>query len=376
MSTYAEILQQVKDEGLFRTLPQIKLCGKYIEMNGRSLLNLNGNDYLGLLDCPELWTEFLDTSAHLYAPSSASSRLLTGNDEIYHQFEDYLRTAYSAESALIWDSGYHANSGILPVLTDHDTLIVADRLVHASIIEGIRLSGASFVRFRHNDLDHLSQILREKAPQFDKVWIVTEGVFSMDGDRAPLAEIVEFKHIYNNVYVYVDEAHSVGVFGNGLGLSVELGLSHEIDLLIGTLGKALGSVGAYSLQSSVIRDLLVSRARPFIFSTALPPVMVAWSLFLFQKVREMEHRRSHLFQLMQLMGTEHHQLSSPITAIIIPGIEAVTSAAAALLDQGYFVRPIRRPTVPAGSERLRISLTAAMTPQEVMNLKQALAPWY
>lgn len=375
MSNYNEILNQVKDEGLYRTLPHLSIKGKYVEIDSQKLLNLNGNDYLGLLDCPELWEEFLGTEARKYAPTSASSRLLTGNDTIYQEFEEYLCEAYRTDSALVWDSGYHANSGILPVLADRDTLIIADRLVHASIIEGIRLSGAPFVRYRHNDMDHLDQILREKALQFDKVWIVTEGVFSMDGDRAPLEEIIEFKHQYNNIYVYVDEAHSVGVFGKGLGLSVEMGLASDIDILIGTLGKALGSVGAYSLQSSIIRDLLVSRARPFIFSTALPPVSIAWSFFLFRKIRKMDDRRAHLLKLMELMGAGTIRLSSPITAVIIPGIEAVSAAARELQGEGYFVRPIRRPTVPAGTERLRISLTAAMTENEVLTLNHVLSRW-
>ena len=240
MSSYSEILARVKEDGLYRTLPDLSLQGKYVAMDGKRLLNLNSNDYLGLLDCPDYWQEFVSTEAIKYAPSSASSRLLTGNDRIYREFESFLCTQYHSDSALIWDSGYHANSGILPVLADVNTLIVADRLVHASIIEGIRLSGAAFVRFRHNDMDHLSQILRQKALDYDKVWIVTESVFSMDGDRAPLADTVQFKNQFPNVYIYVDEAHSVGVLGGGLGLSAELGLTEDIDLLVGTLGKALG----------------------------------------------------------------------------------------------------------------------------------------
>ncbi len=376
MSSYDDKLKQLQTEGLHRTLPDLHITGKYVEIGGKKLLNLNGNDYLGLLDCPELWEEFVDTCAKSFTPSSASSRLLTGNDSVYTAFERLLTEEYHMESALIWDSGYHANSGILPALADHDTLIIADRLVHASIVEGIRLSKASFVRYRHNDLDHLEQILNSRAHEYEHVWIVTEGVFSMDGDRAPLSEIVELKHQFGSVHLYVDEAHSVGILGHGLGLSAELGLLSEVDILIGTLGKALGSVGAFSLQSETIRHLLISRARPFIFSTALPPVSIAWSMFLFRKIRTMECRRQHLRHLMEVMSqSASTPLSSPITAVIIPGIAEITAAAEAMQSAGFYVRPIRRPTVPAGTERLRLSLNAAMTVDEVNSINHILTQW-
>lgn len=373
MKDYQEALQLCKEQGTYRTLASSKGEGKYIVVHGQKLLNLSGNDYLGLLDIPQLWQEFLDSAPH-FAPSSASSRLLSGNNEAYTLFEEELKSIYYKESALLWDSGYHANSGILPVLTLPHTLIVADRLVHASIIDGVRLSGAPFVRYRHNDLEHLTKILDENHQKYERIWIVTESLFSMDGDFAPLKEIINLKKKYNNLFLYLDEAHTVGVRGTeGLGYASELGVLDEIDLFIGTLGKALGSVGAYSLQSQTLKELFISKARPMIFSTALPPVMIQWSRFIFHKQMKMNDRREHLREIIslfsQLMGQTY---TSQIAPIIIPSEEILQQKTTQLTQAGYFVRPIRKPTVPAGSERIRISLNAALTIDEVQTLATEL----
>lgn len=369
MDRYLDALQQSKAEGIYRTIPEQSLRGKYVELAGNRYLNLNSNDYLGLLELP-LWQSFLEEKGKHFHPSSASSRLLTGNDLPFWQFEQTLCERYHAESALLWDSGYHANSGIIPVLALPDTLFIADKLVHASIIDGLRLSGAPFQRYRHNDLEHLRRLLERFADDYRTIWIVTESLFSMDGDFAPLREIVALKALYPHLHIYVDEAHAVGVCGEGgLGYTNQLGLLSEVDLLIGTLGKALGSVGAYSIQSDTLRQLLVSRARPLIFSTALPPINVAWSHYIFEQVVQMEERRAHLRRLIQLFN---HQLKSDyqsqIIPIIVPGEERVARAAERFQSQGFYIRPIRKPTVPAGSERLRISLTAAMTEEEVSKI--------
>lgn len=372
LDRYQEALRKCQIEGTYRTLPQLELRGKNVLVNGQLLLNLNSNDYLGLQDEPELFQEFLSTQGKCYPPSSASSRLLTGNDSPYRAFEEELTFAYQAESALLWDSGYHANSGIIPVLTLPDTLILADRLVHASIIDGIRLSQAPFQRFRHNDVQHLETLITRYREQYSTIWIVTESLFSMDGDFAPLQEITALKHKYPQIHIYLDEAHAVGTYGHeGLGYAEALGLLPEIDILIGTLGKALGSVGAYSIQSSTLRELFISRARPLIFSTALPPLNVAWSHFVFKKVRKMQDRRAHLQSLIQLFNKEMQtDFPSQIIPLIQPGEERVSTAAKAFCENGFYIRPIRKPTVPQGSERLRLSLTAAMTPQEITQITQ------
>lgn len=373
MKEYQKALQLWREEGTYRSLISLKSEGKYVKVGGQKLLNLSGNDYLGLLDMPELWQQFLSSAPHL-APSSASSRLLSGNDEAYALFEEELCSLYDKESALLWDSGYHANSGIIPVLAVPHTLIVADRLVHASIIDGIRLSGAPFVRFRHNDPQHLTQILEKNHREYEQIWIVTESLFSMDGDFAPLTEIIQVKKQYSNVYLYLDEAHAVGVRGaQGLGYASELGLLNDVDLLVGTLGKALGSVGAYSLQSQILKELLISKARPMIFSTALPPVMVEWSRFIFHQQLEMNGHREYLKEITQLFSELMGQpFTSQIAPIIISGEAALQEKVTQLTEAGYFVRPIRKPTVPAGSERIRISLNAALTKQEVRDLAKHL----
>lgn len=370
MNRYLEALEQCKAEGTYRTIPNLYTSGKSVIIDEVEYLNLNSNDYLGLKEYDYIWDDFIERCGEYFYPSSASSRLLTGNDVVFTDFEEFLCDLYHAESALLWDSGYHANSGIIPVLALPNTLFIADKLVHASIIDGLRLSGAPFQRYRHNDIEHLRKLLEQYADDYQTIWVVTESLFSMDGDFAPLQEIVELKQQYPHLHIYVDEAHAVGVFGEGgLGYTSQLGLLPQVDLLIGTLGKALGSVGAYSIQSDILRQLLVSRARPLIFSTALPPINIAWSHYIFEQVEQMESQREYLQELIQLfndqLGTKYQ---SQIIPIIVPGEEPVTKAAELFRSQGFYIRPIRKPTVPAGSERLRISLTAAMTEEEVIKI--------
>lgn len=369
MNLYEKELNRLTSQGLLRTLPHDHLICKWVDAKGKKLLNLNSNDYLGLQARQDLWEDFLST-AHRFAPSSSSSRLLTGNSEIFWTFEEELHCTYGTESALLWDSGYHANSGAIPVLAQGNVLFLADRLVHASIIDGIRLSGARFARFRHNDTQHLKKLLETNAPSYDAIWIITESLFSMDGDLAPLSEIVALKKQFPNTFLYLDEAHAVGVFGNqGLGLAEQAAVINEIDLLLGTFGKALCSQGAFTLQSKTLRELFVNHARPLIYSTALPPVMVAWSQFIFTKMQEMTSERNHLKSLINSIKAGH---PSQIIPILVPGNNEATVAAQRLRENGYYLRPIRKPTVPEGKERLRISLTAAMTSEELAPLKSLL----
>ncbi|MDO5035451.1 MAG: 8-amino-7-oxononanoate synthase [Porphyromonas sp.] len=370
MTLYERSQAKLQRSSNHRVLAPYDLIGKEITLEGgHRCLNLSSNDYLGLQEERGLWHEFLETEAPHHAPSSSSSRLLTGNAPVYWEFEEHLSQLYNAESALLWDSGYHANSGIIPVLADGKVLILADRLVHASIIDGIRLSPkCHFTRFRHNDLEHLGHLLEERSSDYDATWIITESLFSMDGDVAPLKELVTLKKRFPNTYLYLDEAHAVGVFGErGLGLAEAEGLLSEIDLVVGTLGKALCSVGAYSIQSDAIHDLLINHARPLIFSTALPPITVAWSHFILDRVLKMKERREHLRKLTEVLVPGH---PSQIIPIIVPGNEAVQEAAEEFIRAGFYVRPIRKPTVPAGKERLRLSLTASMTLKELNSLQQ------
>ena len=273
--TYLDHLRQT--DGL-RQLRDVEIAGNEIVFNGRSLINLSSNDYMGVGANAALWRQFLaqESQREDFGGGSCSSRLLTGNHPAYASLEAHLAAWYGTETALVCDSGYHANLGILPAITSGKDLIIADKLVHASLIDGIRLSSAECVRLRHNDLEQLEKLLARRRGDYEKVVIVTESIFSMDGDRADLRRLVELKKRYDCL-LYLDEAHAVGVLGErGLGSAEEQGVLADVDLLVGTFGKAVASQGAFVACRSVMREYLVNTMRPLIFSTALPPLSVRW----------------------------------------------------------------------------------------------------
>ncbi len=204
----------LKEKKNYRSLPQLTHEGRDVIVNGQRMLNLSSNDYLGLANDLSLREEFLkNLTPESFLPTSSSSRLLTGNYTVYEELEQQLSTMFGAESALVFNSGYHANTGILPAVSDARTLILADKLVHASLIDGIRLSSAKCIRYRHNDLPQLQRLLEENHSMYEKIIIVTESIFSMDGDEADLQALVRLKHNYSNVLLYVDEAHAFGARG-------------------------------------------------------------------------------------------------------------------------------------------------------------------
>ena len=256
-------LQTLKEHSNLRRLPQLTHEGRTVIADGRHMLNLSSNDYLGLAADRQLKEEFLQTlTPDTFLPTSSSSRLLTGNFGIYEELETELATLFGTETALVLNSGYHANMGILPAVSDAQTLILADKLVHASIIDGIRLSTARCIRFRHNDLVQLERLLEQHHATFRQLIIVTESIFSMDGDQADLTALVHLKKRYSNVLLYVDEAHAFGVRGlRGLGCAEETGCIRDIDFLVGTFGKAAASAGAYIACCRTIREYLVNRMR-------------------------------------------------------------------------------------------------------------------
>lgn len=283
-------------EGNLRTLPEVRHDGIWIEQDGRRMLNMSSNDYLGLASDATLQDEFWQSLPERdRLLSASSSRLLTGNFDVHQELETLLAERFGRESALTFSSGYHLNTGILPAVADVHTLILADKLVHASLIDGIRLSSATCIRYRHQDYRQLQSLLEKHRTNFERMIIVTESVFSMDGDVAPLAELVELKKAFPNVMLYVDEAHAIGVRGKrGLGIAEEQGCLADIDFLCGTFGKALASVGAYVVCSRLMHDYLVNRMRTLIFTTALPPLNVAWTKFVFSRLDGWEDRRIRL----------------------------------------------------------------------------------
>lgn len=378
---YAEQLDQLKQQGNFRQFTANQQQGKWITIQDRSMLNLASNDYLGLATDLHLREEFLDTLKIERALfSSSSSRLLTGNFAEYEQFENSLSTAFG-RAALLFNSGYHMNIGILPALADSKTIILADKLVHASMIDGIRLSNAQYVRYRHNDLQHLEQLLQKyhQDEQIERIIVVTESIFSMDGDETDLAALAQLKQRFAKTMLYVDEAHAIGVRGGqGLGCAEQYGVLDQIDFLVGTFGKAIASVGGYIICDSIMRDYLINKMRPLIFSTALPPISMAWSDFIFNKVLNMQQQRQHLAEISQYLqqAVIAKGFSSPSSSHIIPIIlgesQAAIEKARYVQQQGFYAMPVRPPTVPQNSSRLRISLTALVQKNELQQLVECL----
>lgn len=371
LNDYAEKLDELKQQGNLRQFTSNVQQGCVIEIKNHKMLNLSSNDYLGLASDIKLREQFFDeTPNELRIMSSSSSRLLTGNFPEYEQLEDSLSQAFHGRAVLLFNSGYHMNIGILPALSDSRTLILADKLVHASMIDGIRLSTAKYVRYRHNDLSHLTQLLQKYHADeaFDRIIVVTESIFSMDGDETDLAELVRIKKQFAKVMLYVDEAHAIGVRGEqGLGCAEQYGVIDDIDLLVGTFGKALASVGGYLICHPIIREYLINSMRPLIFSTAQPPICMAWTDFIFQKVLTLKNERQHLNNI-----SRHLQQSvlskgfdCPSTSHIVPVIigesQKTVDKAKQLQQAGFYIMPVRPPTVPKHSSRLRISLTTQVS---------------
>ncbi len=369
-------LQKLHAENNLRKLPVLRHEGDEISANGMRMLNLSSNDYLALAGEQSLRERFLTglTPADFLA-SSSSSRLLTGNFSVYEELESTLAEIFGTEAALVFNSGYHANTGILPAVSDAHTLLLADKLVHASLIDGIRLSAARCIRYRHNDMEQLERLLETHHRSYKQIIIVTESIFSMDGDEADLRALVHLKKKYGNVLLYVDEAHAFGVRGlHGLGCAEEAGCIADIDFLVGTFGKAAASVGAYIVCRSILREYLVNRMRTFIFTTALPPINIAWTLFIVKQLKSFQSRREYLkeisLKIRETLASQH--IPCPSQSHIIPFIVGKSADAvqlsAILQGYGFYVLPVRPPTVPEGTSRIRFSLNAGIDREEVERL--------
>ncbi|MDE6541595.1 MAG: 8-amino-7-oxononanoate synthase [Muribaculaceae bacterium] len=362
-------LQQLEFEGNLRRIPE--------SSHAADTLDLSGNDYLGIAERSDMRREFMEEAArHDYVFSASASRLLASRQSEFREFEDCLTKAYG-RPALLFNSGYHANTGMIAALaSDRRTLVVADKLVHASIIDGIRLSGAPLERFRHNDYTHLRRILDRKARDFSNVLIIAESLYSMDGDRADIAALADAKASVAGAMLYIDEAHAVGACGPaGLGLVEESGLATHVDIVVGTLGKALAGTGAYGIMNTQVRDFMINKARSFIFSTAIPPICAAWNRFVFERMQGMDSERRHLaalsrelYSILGLKGEPSHIapwiLGSPQRAVFVSDY---------LERHGFHALPIRTPTVPPGTDRVRFSLSAAMSIEALNPLRTIIA---
>lgn len=361
---YSKELNNLKEQSHFRDIKDFeKKDEKHIWLNGQKLINLSSNNYLGFADNSEITKEFLEFSNGKYSFGSASARLLTGTLPIYKDLETLLCEMFKKESALIFNSGYHANVGINSSLASKGDVIFSDKLNHASIIDGMRLSEAKFFRYPHNNMEALEKLIIRERNNFNDAIIVSESVFSMDGDIADLKKLVELKEKYNCILI-LDEAHAFGVFGkNGLGVSETLELTEKIDIIIGTFGKAIGSMGAFAVGNKTLINYLTNKARSFIFSTALPPISIAFTKWIIEnKLPKTFEKRTNMLSIGKKFGSDSH-----IIPVIIGGNRETVEKCNILYQNGYFTLPIRPPTVPEGTSRLRLSLTTEITEKEIQD---------
>ena len=332
--------------------------------DGTRYISFGGNDYLGLRQHPAVVTAAKQALAN-YGAGAGASRLVTGTHPLYEALEVRLAEAKQAETALAFGSGYATSIGVIPALVGKGDVIFADKLSHACMLDGAMLSGAKLIRFAHNDMQHLEELLQKHRNEYANALIMTEHVFSMDGDKAPLAELLALKQTHD-AWLLVDDAHGLGALP-----SSPIG---EVDVWLGTLSKAAGSYGGYIVGSQLLREHVLNTARSFIFSTGLPPAVVAASA---ESLRVMEEESQHrealwrnIRQLADGLGVANPQ--SAIVPLIVGDEEKALNGQTALMGAGYFVPAIRPPTVPPGTARLRISLSALHTEQQIEELLSQL----
>ncbi len=371
MQNYIAELEKLKQTSQFRTIKNIKeKSSKYIIVDDRKLLNLSSNDYLNLSCDNNLVNEFVEKYKNHpeFIFSSASARLLTGNSKTYFDLENKIANLFNKEKALLFNTGYQCNQGVVSTLFSKSDCIISDKLNHASIISGLKLSNADHFRYKHLDYDNLENILKTKRKNYKNAIIISESVFSMDGDVADIEKLIELKKKYDCMLM-IDEAHAFGVFGDDL-TGVSCNLSKDIDIITITLGKALASQGALCISNSIVIDYLINKASSFIFSTAIPSINVLWTNFLLnEKFDLLIQKKEKLNSLFNKVHKIYPTVSSSqIIPVIIGEAQKTKEKALELQDLGYYVLPINPPTVPIGTSRLRLSLCADMEFSEIDNL--------
>ena len=377
-SEIEERLDDIKDRGLYRRMrcvsgPQ----GPRVLLDGRPVLLLCSNNYLGLADHPRV-REAAAEAAMRYGAGSGASRLISGNMTIHRRLEEQLASFERAEACLLFGSGYLANAGVVSALAGEGDVVFSDALNHASIVDGCRLSRAETFVYDHCDVEHLEWGLRQAEGRGSL--IVTDGVFSMDGDVAPLAEIVALGQRYD-ARVMVDEAHGTGAYGpEGRGAVAAAGLEDEVDVIVGTLGKALGSYGAYVCCDATMSKYLINTARTLIFSTALSPPAVAAALAALALLREQPRRVEKLQrngrvlrEALQAQGVPVPDGDTQIVPVIVGDAGDTVRASERALEQGVFAQGIRPPTVPDGTSRLRLAVMASHTKSELREAAEIIA---
>ena len=373
-----ERLAGLRGQNLFRELRRVDSApGTRIETGGKQFLNFSANDYLGLANHPAL-KEAAVRAVEKFGAGAGASRLVCGSLAPFHELEESLAAFKQTEAALTFATGYAAAVGTITALCGKGDIVILDKLVHACIVDAAKLSGAKLRVFAHNDLDDLEAKLQWASESKSAILIVTESIFSMDGDAAPLRAIVALKNKYG-AWLMVDEAHATGILGkNGRGLADALGVGGQIEIQMGTLGKAFGAGGGYICGSRALVDFLVNRARSFIFSTAPVPAAAAAATAAIRLVQaaEGEVLRKDLFARIAEFKSATGNRQSAIPAAIVPLIlgdeERAVAAAAKLREQNIFVPAIRYPTVARGAARLRLTFSAAHSPADIAELVRAL----
>lgn len=374
-------LEKRKKENRFRSLTSYRPGEEQVEIWGkdRDLINFCSNDYLGLSKQPELIEkakEFTET----YGSGSTASRLIAGTYDIHRKLEEKLAAAFGTEAALLFNSGFQANSTIIGTLTDRHSLILADKLCHNSLLQGALLSRATFHRFDHNNIDHLNELLHSASEQsYNRILIITETVFSMDGDRADIEEIARLAIDYNAL-LFADDAHAVGVWGErGLGLARSVS---GIDILLGTFGKAFGAFGSFVACSAKMRDYLINFCPGFIYTTSLPPPVIGAVDAAIDLIPEMEKERNMLHRNIKYMrrninklGYETKPSDTQIIPVIIGDEQKTLDLAEYLADHGILATAIRPPTVPDQSSRIRITLSAVHRRKHIEHFLKVLGDW-
>lgn len=362
-------LDDLQRRHLRRALRQtVREDGIWVERDGRRLLSFSCNDYLNMSQRPETRQAAI-AAIERYGAGSGASRLITGNHPLYAELEARLARLKQTEDAVVFGSGYLANAGIIPVLIGRDGLVLVDELAHACIYAGAQLSRGTVLRFRHNDVAHARELLVRHRAEHDRALIVTDGVFSMDGDIAPLAELDALAHKHD-AWLMSDDAHGLGVVGDGRGSSFANGVRVNVPLQMGTLSKAVGAYGGYLCASRPVIDLMRNRARTLVYSTGLPPAIVAASIAALDLIeREPDYaalpvkKARHFTRLLNL-----REAQSPIVPVLIGEEQAALAASQILADEGFLAAPIRPPTVPVGTARLRLTFTAQHPDNEIERL--------
>ncbi|SRR5690554_687397 len=370
------LVQELKDDKVYRKLPiNYGPIQGVINLNGKEVINLSSNNYLGLANHPRLKKAAIE-AVEKYGVGAGSVRTIVGNQDLLEELETVLAEFKEEEAVTCFQSGFNCNMGTIQAIVQKGDLIISDELNHASIIDGIRLSRADKKIYRHSDMDHLEEILKSERNNYNNVLIITDGVFSMDGDLAKLPEIVKLAKKYNAL-TYVDDAHGSGVLGrSGRGTVDYFNLHGQVDFIIGTLSKAIGVVGGYVASKKIVKEWLLHRGRPLLFSTALPPSATAATIEAVKILMETEDYtkklwdNAHYFkQGLKNLGFDIGKSETPITPVMI-GDEAKTMEfSKKLLENGVFVSAIVFPTVPKQTGRLRCMLSAEHTKE---NLDQAL----